>query len=398
MPSQFRKDHIRELDGIRGIAVLMVLWVHLPKGALGSAVRHAQSIVIPGNLGVDLFFVLSGFLITRILLVDRERGVPLRYFLFRRFLRIFPIYYLTIAILLDRHRVSESIAAATYASNYFSIFHKPSWPLEHSWSLAVEEHFYLFWPPIVAFFTPKVSHRALLFGVIPLALATLAWAFFFGPWAEHDAAMHKFVLRSSTVRFLSLGLGALVAYHELRLRSSKWLSGAIVAAAVLRSATLTLRGLHFTGLEPFFQQNEANHNFANWYMSVVGLMSFPLISVATVVLAVAWSGSRLPIAWIFRIGVLGWVGRISYGLYLYHFPIFKARGIWGANSVEPEPLRTFVVLLLCFGVATASYWIIERPLLRFGGRFRGVPNSKPTDPHGSDSEGADTNVPTPAAS
>ena len=393
MSSQFRKDHIRELDGIRGIAVLMVLWVHLPAGALGSAVQHARNLVIPGNLGVDLFFVLSGFLITRILLVDREKGVPLRYFLFRRFLRIFPIYYLTIVLLLDRQRVSESVAAATYLSNYFSVVHKPGWPLEHSWSLAVEEHFYIFWPPIVAFFTPKVSHRVLLFGVIPLALATLAWAFFFGPWAEHSAAMQKFVLRASTGRFLSLGLGALVAYHELRLRSSKWLSGLIVVAAAAGSATLTIRGLHYTGLLPFLQQNEATHNVVSWYMPVIRVMSFPLVSVATVVLAVAWSGSRFPVAWFFRIGILGWIGRISYGLYLYHYPIFKARGIWGTNSLEPEPLRTVVVLLLCFAVATASYWIIERPLLRFGARFRGAPSSKSVGPENQNTPG-----PAPAAS
>ena len=159
------------------------------------------------------------------------------------------------------------------------------------------------------------------------------------------------------------------------------------------SATLTIRGLHYTGLLPFLQQNEATHNVVSWYMPVVRVMSFPLISLATVVLAVAWSGSRLPLAWVLRIGILGWVGRISYGLYLYHFPIFKARGIWGTNSLEPEPLRTVVVLLLCFGVATASYWIIERPLLRFGARFRGVPSSKPANP-----EGADVNGPTPAVS
>ena len=96
---RFRKDHIPELDGLRGIAVLMVLWVHLQIGAFGPAVARLRTLLLPGDFGVDLFFVLSGFLITRILLVDRSVGVPVRYFVMRRFLRIFPIYYLTIALL-----------------------------------------------------------------------------------------------------------------------------------------------------------------------------------------------------------------------------------------------------------------------------------------------------------
>ncbi|MEL6714848.1 MAG: acyltransferase, partial [Planctomycetota bacterium] len=102
MAARFQKGFVPELDGLRAFAVLAVLWSHLPAGALGSTVTALGEEYVVGNVGVDLFFVLSGFLITRILLVDREREVPLRWFLARRFLRIFPIYYLTIAVVSPR--------------------------------------------------------------------------------------------------------------------------------------------------------------------------------------------------------------------------------------------------------------------------------------------------------
>ncbi|MEC7232526.1 MAG: acyltransferase family protein, partial [Planctomycetota bacterium] len=83
-PRSFRKDHVPELDGLRGVAVLLVIWIHLPMYVFGETVALIRTIVLPGDFGVDLFFVLSGFLITRILLVDCGNNVPLRFFLMRR--------------------------------------------------------------------------------------------------------------------------------------------------------------------------------------------------------------------------------------------------------------------------------------------------------------------------
>ena len=137
-------------------------------------------------------------------------------------------------------------------------------------------------------------------------------------------------------------------------------------------ALLTVRGLRATGLMPFFASLSATEGEPRFFMAPLRVIGFPCISLSVIVAAVAWSGSRAPFAWIFRIRLLGWIGRISYGLYLYHFPIFRSAGIWGVDSPLPEPVRTAAVLALCFAVASASYWILERPLLRFGARFRGT--------------------------
>src|SRR5262249_33923188 len=89
---------IRALDGARGLAVLLVLWAHVPVEILGRPLAVARRVLVPGQLGVDVFFVLSGFLITRILIAGVARGDGVASFYFRRFVRIFPIYYLVVAI------------------------------------------------------------------------------------------------------------------------------------------------------------------------------------------------------------------------------------------------------------------------------------------------------------
>lgn len=359
----YRKDLVPELDGLRAIAVLLVLWVHLPVDALGLRAEAIRSALLPGNVGVDLFFVLSGFLITRILLVDREAGVPLRHFLVRRFLRIFPIYYLSIAVLAPALDWQEIVACASYTSNFAFLFKGTTSPLEHTWSLAVEEHFYLLWPPVVAFLAPTTSRRVLQLGVLPLALAGGLCVLAFADWASRGDFWHEFLLRSSTVRCFSLGLGACAAYHEgwLRRERGQALALALGAAAVCwATSEVGLRALglrDFDSAPPGGFPPRALHSF-----------SVPFASLAAVLLTVVTSGSRLPHARALRWTPLRGIGRISYGLYLYHFPIFIGGAFAPAGAAQP--LRTLVVVALCFLVASASYRIVEQPLLDLAKRFR----------------------------
>lgn len=368
--SQFRKDHIPELDGLRGIAVLMVLWVHLQIGAFGTKLAELRQLLLPGDFGVDLFFVLSGFLITRILLVDRGAGVPVRYFVMRRFLRIFPIYYLTILLLWKQLSWQEIVACATYTTNYVFLWHEGAGPVGHTWSLSVEEHFYLLWPPIVTFLSVTASRRVVLFGIFPLALASIAAAFVYGPWDSDPRMVQEFMLRSSTIRFASLGAGALLAYSEARIRGSRALGLSIIGGCSLVGWALSLRGLEATGLMRFVH-GIPNVN-GDWFRASQALLvlRFPCVSVALVTAAIVASGTRFPYAWLLRTVPLRAVGRVSYGLYLYHIPIFRAPGVWGVNMLEPTVPRTLLVIALAFAVATLSYWTIERPLLGFAKRFR----------------------------
>lgn len=374
----FRKDHIPELDGLRGIAVLLVLWVHIPLGPLGETVDGLRRSLLPGNVGVDLFFVLSGFLITRILLVDRERDVPLRYFLARRFLRIFPIYYLAILLLLPRLSAEEVAACATYTSNYAFLFMWSTSPLEHTWSLAVEEHFYLLWPPVVVFLAPALSRRVLLLGVFPLALVTGFGALFFPGFVESGSMFEEYALRASTVRFFSLGLGALIAYHESWLRARSARAIGAVAACIALSWLASLSGAAVLGYDAWLDGIPGAGGERENYRRVLTMFSMPFASASAVLLGVGVAGRFALHRPLLRAAPLRWIGRISYGIYLYHFPLFSLP-VWGGPPADAAIGRVGALVALSIGAAWASFVFIERPLLTLGTRFRS-PRIAPAEP------------------
>ena len=144
LASGLELKQIPALDGLRAIAAFLVV------------LYHGGIAVSPGGLGVLAFFVISGFLITWLLLDEQERhgGVSLRLFYVRRTLRIFPAFYvywvLVVALSAIRHRVvwPQAIASLFYVNNYYQgLFGDPNTGLSHSWSLGVEEQFYLLWAP-----------------------------------------------------------------------------------------------------------------------------------------------------------------------------------------------------------------------------------------------------------
>ena len=179
------RGHLPGLDGVRGLAILLVMAVHF----VGNATPHtwgerlATRLGGYGVLGVDLFFVLSGFLITGLLLDSKGAPGYFRNFYARRTLRIFPLYYAVLALLfiaaprlwalpapLAEAR-SHQVWLWTYTANFY-IAAKASWALtyvSHFWSLAIEEHFYLLWPLVVFTFSRKILERICL-GVVGAAL------------------------------------------------------------------------------------------------------------------------------------------------------------------------------------------------------------------------------------
>ena len=140
-----RLPYLPALDKLRGIAVLLVLFTHTPHHLKGDLGLWVQQWLAPGYLGVDIFFALSGFLITRILLFERDRGGSILAFWKRRAVRIFPAFYLLVAVVAVVRWGPELPWVATYLSNFHRLGSFPS-PLRHTWSLAVEEHFYLVCP------------------------------------------------------------------------------------------------------------------------------------------------------------------------------------------------------------------------------------------------------------
>jgi len=158
-----------ELDGVRGIAVLMVIVFHafwFNQFYFGESVKEVMRFAILGQTGVDLFFVLSGFLITRILLATKGKKYQIRNFYIRRLLRIFPLYYMCLIIfflvipllsndfsginnIFSFHFWSYILYLQGFTFTFLNQFNGPV----HFWSLAVEEHFYIFWPFFVLFFS-----------------------------------------------------------------------------------------------------------------------------------------------------------------------------------------------------------------------------------------------------
>ena len=170
-----KPKHLYALDGVRGIAILLVLFCHFFFISTPSNLYEfvLQKLGDYGNLGVDLFFVLSGFLITGILMDTKGKENYFKNFIIRRSLRIFPLYYFVLIIiflimplfsifngpLMDRVLEGE-VYAWTYTYNFF-IAEKQSWPpfIGHFWSLAVEEQFYLVWPLAVYLLSTEALKR-----------------------------------------------------------------------------------------------------------------------------------------------------------------------------------------------------------------------------------------------
>lgn len=374
---RFQKDYIATLDGLRAFAVLFVLWQHIPRYALPLAVNNIWSSVFgqdltrtwpleldwlrdkffgAGYLGVDVFFVLSGFLITRILLVDKGRGVPLGHFLVRRFLRIFPIYYLTLLVVWLVQPHPELAWCAFYLSNFYYLNNAGS-VLQHSWSLAVEEHFYLLWPLVVYGSSMFVSRRVAMWGLIPLGIVSSA--FVAHVWHDELRFVIKTTQYGTMFRAKALACGALLAYYErgLRARPGRTLG---IAAAMVAAGTL-LRALW------------SFETMGTWF-AVLRQFRFGLTSTGIVMACIAANERGGVVAWFLRSAPLRFIGRISYGVYLYHFVVYYWTGLVDDQPKDLVQLPVVWMITravgLTFVIATVSYYVIERPCLKLAGRFR----------------------------
>ncbi|MBV8385020.1 MAG: acyltransferase, partial [Planctomycetaceae bacterium] len=334
---------IAELDALRGLAALAVV------------IFHANPAWLPmGWAAVDLFFVLSGYLITSIILRDGDSPGFLRTFYIRRGLRTWPIYYLIIAVVIALSPVLHRPAhwpglpyLLTYtqglsrawsgSATLFSTY------LGHTWTLAIEEQFYLLWPALVL----AAGRRRLAL----LALACAAGS----AWARgHGFAMETLLARSDG---LALG-GWLAAIRHTSGTPARWTKGVRVALGmlgVLALGTLAARqGLGSRGLGRSPGLTVLAFNLA-W----LGTLDFVLTHSGHLALR--------PLRW----PPLRQLGQVSYGLYLYHLPILLIAVDIGRGLGLPGKLYGLKVLaaLACVPVAALSWRFIERPLLDRKDRF-----------------------------
>lgn len=338
-------------DGIRGLAVLTVVLTHLHVfvrldrwGLLPGGVHP----LVNGNTGVQMFFVLSGFLITHLLIkeFDQNNRISIKQFYIRRSLRILPVYCLCMAFLLIVSAFWETgigktsfLMALTYTYNFIPRS-EYSTLLGHTWSLAVEEHFYLLWPLIFATLFHASARRLTWLLVAGVALTHVASVVLS---ADPDLAGAYFIPHWTVVAGGDIGTGCLAAL--LLGRGKPYWRDLLGHRGALCLGVL----LYVSSLVP-----ELPH--AHLRPLGIGLL-------------VAWIYlnplSALTRALEFR--PLAYLGTISYGVYMYQ-GILLATGPYRSPGSDwpPDPLVGFV--LLCI-IAPLSFHCLERPLLRIKARY-----------------------------
>jgi peptidoglycan/LPS O-acetylase OafA/YrhL len=342
------------LDGLRAIAVLAVIAYHLNVGA------------VPGGLlGVSMFFVLSGYLITDILLkqLGHKKPLDLKTFFIRRARRLLPAMFFMIAIVSLWLWISDSVrlfslkgdigSALLYISNWWLIFHEvsyfesfgPASPFGHLWSLAVEEQFYLLWPLILVViirFVPKRGQLA-LFTLAAAALSAGLMALLYEPGVDPSRVYY-----GTDTRAFALLIGAALAIV--------WPSWKLSESLSSRSR-ITLDTVGTIGLAIILVMIGRVGEYDSFLYR--GGMVLLAIATAAVVAVLAHPASRL--ARIIGSKALTWIGVRSYGIYLYHYPIIVLTTPT-AESGDFQPVRALIQIALTFVLAELSWRFVEEPI------------------------------------
>lgn len=367
------RHFVGTLDGLRAVAVLLVLWAHLPMAELFRPAKFVNMALQPAYFGVDLFFVLSGFLITRILVYNRDKGIPLSHFLYRRAVRIFPIYYLTIALLLAVAYGPYLWWCACYLSNFRFAFDTLPNPMRHTWSLCVEEHFYLVWPALIYLLAPKRQPAAVFTVILIGALSALVIA---ALYPGNLAAL--LIYRVTPARMMSLGLGGMFAIFEFKLSDTTWRKRAALAFLLLGVLAL---GATLLISDP---ARTADVDAMAGWRTVARMYGFSLVSGFCFITVYGWNLGEGLLKNIMSKGAMPSIGKISYGLYLYHFPIFYYLGAMVGDEAMPGGTghasagKAVLALVVTFVFSTASYFLFERRLLDIKPAF--IRNWKPSTP------------------
>jgi peptidoglycan/LPS O-acetylase OafA/YrhL len=316
-------DHLPRLDGLRAMAVFAVLLFH-------------AEYFYAGWIGVQVFFVLSGFLITRILVSSKRKaagqaGEFFGRFYWRRTLRIFPLYFaflgvLAVAFAITRwppHFAEASPWLFTYTINFARL--APDWPYTpafgHLWSLAVEEQFYLLWPAAVWLLSERKLHRLIIAMIVSAPLLRLLTASGLAGWAPNPDLVHigtgVYSLLSSHLDAFGLGAGLAVGFPLLVQRPLQKLLACL--AVLFVAGLITLQSLRSAGLAGWsslgYPHALAWHHQYLWAYTLINLASVWLIALLTV------PTSRRSALQILEHPVPAYLGKISYGIYVWHAPI-----------------------------------------------------------------------------
>nr|WP_010497576.1 acyltransferase family protein [Paenibacillus elgii] len=357
-PIEGKSRYMPGIDGLRALAVLAVIAYHLHPGW------------VPGGLlGVGIFFVLSGYLITDLLVAEwrREGRLNLKSFWLRRFRRLLPAMLVLLSAvaawiwLVDRSRLpalqGDFLAALAYVSNwwlvyrevsYFESFGPPS-PLGHFWSLAVEEQFYLLWPLLLALGLRFHPRRGWLVGAMLLgaAASAAAMALLYEPGTDPSRIYY-----GTDTRAFGLLIGAALAVV--------WPSGKLSAGTSVRVRRIVdwagSAGL-FAVLLMIVRSSQ--------YDAFLYQGGFVLLSLAAAVTVAALAHPSGQLGRILGCRPLRWLGVRSYGIYLWHYPVIVLTSP-ASGSDGISLMRTALQLTATIGLAALSWKFVEEPIRRGG--------------------------------
>ncbi len=330
---------IPSLDGLRAISIVLVIAWHLRSSGTAPWLESLKR-VDTGNLGVRVFFVISGFLITSVLLAEYGHmgTIDLRRFYIRRAFRIMPVFYVFLAVMAMAGAVgvidvprSSIILAAAYTGDYTHLV----WAVGHTWSLAVEEQFYLLWPGLILLLGVR---RAFYGAALMLAFSPLV------------RALHVVGHWPTNTRYAFEGVADALATGCLLAHARPWLWARDFYRRMLESRLMALWPLVLVIVAA------AN---AQWlFFGAVAGITLLNISIA---ILIDWC-LRYPESWVGRVlnaRPVVFVGVLSYSIYLWQQPLL------GPKHSLPFPLS-----ILCIGaLAVVSYYLVEKPFLRMRERL-----------------------------
>jgi peptidoglycan/LPS O-acetylase OafA/YrhL len=369
--------HIPQLDGIRGLAIAIVLIYHYlvlsPIGQAGSPFAGLLKPFQYGWSGVDLFFVLSGFLLGGILLDNRDSPNYFKAFYVRRFCRIFPIYFAVLGSFLLARQVFASgdpiVAGSFHFWQYSTLLQNfqmatgnsfgPVW-LAVTWSLAIEEQFYLVLPALLRFIPRRWTVVCLVLIAVAAPVLRVALSL-----THYDHRIALYVLMPCRADALMMGVLAAIALRNPRIkdlidRNRRALYGALGIAVLILAMTLPDKASWQSGFLPTY-----------------GFSAFAVVYAMVLVLAVT-SSKRDLIGAITRNRTLSKLGTISYGVYLTHL-IVLSLVLWIGARYDLAPtltVRWFVTILsavMTLGLSALSWRYFESRLVNLGRRVRYSP-------------------------
>lgn len=348
-------ERILGFDGVRGIGAILVVLTHmhafLKLNDAGVPVSVTQS--IDGFVALQAFFALSGFLITHMLIREHDANgrISLSDFYIRRALKIFPLYYLSLALVAVLHSVGDHVSnwtSISFAGLYIHNFIPRQWYsaiLGHTWSLAVEEHFYLVWPLTAGWLA--FSRRRML----KVLAAFLALSFICvitlgnSEWLDRRFFLERWTPIAGANIAFGCAIAVLISGRDGSARVRTWLAGRynIMVAVLLWASALWFPDAPFLTTQ---------------YFRGIGVALF-----------IGWlylNQSSLLIRFL-ELSPLAYLGRISYGIYIYQ-GIFLSTGPYRAAG-QTWPPEQWLGLPLLILVAPLSYHFFEQPIMRFKRHF-----------------------------